>query len=641
MNRSECLGAPPSRAAMSWPQAVVLPARPRTALVLRTMLFWVSWFAFARLAFYAYAGLSMPLPPFLLILESCWRGLRMDVSAAAYLTAVPWLLTTLLAFAPTKWLARALVPWTLFATIFSALVTVTDLQIFTAWRTRVDVGLLPYLASPREALASSESIPYMWLLPLLALVGIGTWRLARRVMIDPVASLPAGKWHTPLGLLVLAPIVVFGIRGGWQDTPLNESSVYFSANDLANQGTLTAGWNFVHSIYDFQKGPQTSPYRMMSPTEARALRDSLLPGPTSGGTALLRVAHPNVLVIVWESLTSKVVARLDGPPGVTPEFDRLTHEGVFFDSLYASGERSAMGLVALLSSFPAVPHQWIMSYRRKAESLPNLSRDLRDAGYHTSYYYGGELAFANMKAYVLAGGFERVIGEEEFPLAERTSKWGAHDHVVLSRVLGDLGRESRPFFSTVFTLSSHEPFDVPGPRAIPGDGVDALFMNAHHYADGAIGNFIAEAKQQPWWDSTLVVIVADHGTVLPAAGDGANEPVPLRYHIPMLWLGGALRVRDTVVHRFGSQVDVAPTLLAQLKRPAAAYRWGKNLLDPAAPNFTYFAHHDGFAFGDADGWLVFDERAQRALEQTGRASEAHRRRGAALLQVSFDEYLAR
>ncbi|HYW51460.1 MAG TPA: hypothetical protein VE861_12690, partial [Gemmatimonadaceae bacterium] len=128
---------------------------------------------------------------------------------------------------------------------------------------------------------------------------------------------------------------------------------------------------------------------------------------------------------------------------------------------------------------------------------------------------------------------------------------------------------------------------------------------------------------------------------LPNPPAGTAESILSRHHIPMLWVGGALRVRDTVVHDIGASVDLAPTLLAQLQLPRSNFRWGRDLLAAGSGGFAYFASNDGFAYIDRTGWLVFDERAHRTLERSAAAGATHVRSGGALLQATFDDYLAR
>ena len=619
--------------------------RARVGILLRSLLFWTLWSALARALFYMWHWNVVPVADRIEVLRSFVFGIRMDLSAAAYLTALQWLILVVSVGIPAPTARRVLGGSAALAITFMSLVTLTDIGTFGPWRRRLDAGIWSYLATPREAYASAESIALGPLLGVLVVVLAASWwaytRFVRRVeasLTQPrgLHALRAGAALAMSGVLLAIPI-----RGGVQWTPLNESTVAFSRSEIANLGAQNATWFLLYTTIADMEGPKSNPFVTMPAADARLVVDSLFRRSSDFSPILLTIAKPNVILIIWESLTAKVVTRLGGRRGVTPQFDRWVHQGIFFDSLFASGDRSAQGLVSILSGFPSIPREAIMTRPRKAATLPQLGASMRTAGYHTSYYYGGELAFANMKAYVLNGGFDRVTGVEAFRPEERNSKWGAHDHVVLGRALRELSIAERPFFSTVFTLSSHEPFEVPGAPVFAGRDESTLFLNAHHYTDASVGRFLDLASRQPWWDSTLVVIIADHGSPLPRPVDGTNESVPDRYHIPMLWLGGALRVRDTVVHRIAASVDLAPTLLRQLGVRPDGFRWGQNILQPGTGGFAYFAYHDGFAFIDGRGWMVYDERSRQRLEQSAGAGPEHQRSGSALLQASFADYLTR
>lgn len=304
------------------------------------------------------------------------------------------------------------------------------------------------------------------------------------------------------------------IRGGWQQIPVNQSDVYFSEKLFANHAAVNVPWNVIYSLSkaDFK---EQNPYQYLPKNEAQTLVDSLYikaPGETEN---ILNTARPNVLFIILESYTAKLVGSAGGQKGVTPEIDKIAAEGLAFTNFYANGDRSEKGLVALLSGYPVQPKTSIIKTPRKTEKLPHLNQSLEKAGYHTSYYYGGELAFANIKSYVLTAGYDRLIGKGDFPAQHYNSKWGVHDHILLERVHQDLKTEKQPFFSTVFTLSSHEPYTVPMETKFPGDDDSSRFKNSVYYTDQAVGAFIKEARKQAWWQNTLVVLVADHGHTLP------------------------------------------------------------------------------------------------------------------------------
>jgi phosphoglycerol transferase MdoB-like AlkP superfamily enzyme len=272
----------------------------------------------------------------------------------------------------------------------------------------------------------------------------------------------------------------------------------------------------------------------------------------------------------------------------------------------------------------------------KTAHLPYLSADFNKAGYQTAFYYGGELEFANIKSYLLKGGYQKLVGKEQFEPEDMNSKWGAHDHVVFNRLLNDLNANpaDKPFFYTMFTLSSHEPFEVPVETVIGGSDEQSKFLNAMHYADRSLGSFIEEAKKQSWWQNTLVVIVADHGHRLPLidTDDPSKE-----FHIPMLWLGGALAQKNIVVDKLSSQIDIAPTLLSQLNMPYTQYRWGKDIFNPASRQFAYFVFNDGFGLLQPDKQLIFDNVGQQMI--SGNTGEEDLALGKSYLQMAYQDYL--
>jgi phosphoglycerol transferase MdoB-like AlkP superfamily enzyme len=608
----------------------------------RYIAFWFLFFALLRIAFLAYHRAETASLDAATIAGVLVRGARMDVSAASYLALVPVILLAFAPLIPARALALVLRAYSYLAIFIASLLAAVDLELFAKWGSRVDSTLLPYLRTPREAAASAESSPVALLaLLMIAFIALGVWGY-RRMVERHVAEATGGRLlRTALPLLLTGVLLLVPIRGGLQWTPLNPSSTYFSHSDFANQAGLNVAWNFLHSL-TLRDYRTTNPYASAIPQpEARLLVDSLLH--TTDGTTrpLLRMPRPNIILIIWESATAKVVKRLGGLPGVTTHFDSLSHTGVLFDAIYASGNRSAKGLAAILSGWPAQSNAPILSSPARAARLPGLAADMTRAGYHTSFYYGGELEFADFKSYLVAHGFDRIIGEQDFDRKDWSSKWGAHDHVVLARMLSDTRTAARPFFTALFTLSSHEPYDVPMAPVIGGTSEEAHFLNAHVYADRSIGTFIANASREPWWDSTLVVIIADHGHPLPKLPAPAGELASQLYHIPMLWLGGALAVRDTVITVVGSQVDVAPTLLAQMGLSHASYKWGKNLLAADVQPFAFFSYLDGFGWVDARGRLVYSYNTHQIMQRTPGADERAVRAGEAYQRLTYQDFLGR
>lgn len=618
---------------------------PRLKLLLYYLLYWLAFFAAVRLVFLAFFFRETRALPAATVAGTFLHGLRLDLASAAYLSFLPFLLIALTAFRRLTGVARWLIlGWTLLATTVLALLAAADLGIFREWGRRIDAAVLQYLTHPRESWAAAGGGPRWLMLGLFVLTTACFGALAWRTVGSRLRRLPAVHPAAALPLLFLALLLVIPARGGIQQIPVNQSSVYFSPLPFANLAALNVAWNFFDS---WHRGlnRRDNPYVSMPMDSALAL--CCRPEPRSAdaaqpGTRVIHGDRPSVLLIVWESFTARAIERLGGVPGATPVFDSLARDGLLFRRMYAAGDRTEKGLAAILAGSPTIPNGSILTVPSKSRSLPMLSRDLDSAGYATAFYYGGELGFANIRSFVLEGRFDRVVGKEDFPRSTWVSKWGAHDEVVAERLLTDLGPLSHPFFYVWLTQSSHEPFDVPGPVRVPGSDGESRFLNSLAYTDHVLGEFLRRASRAPWWAGTLVVIVADHSKKLEKSDAGAPyKSARTWYHIPMLWTGGALAAGG-IMDQIASQTDIAPTILGQLGIPGGnRYRFGRNLFAGPPRAWTYYGFDDGFGLVTGDGSLVWEHIPDRITSRTGPVGSAELRIGRAMLQVTYQDYLDR
>jgi phosphoglycerol transferase MdoB-like AlkP superfamily enzyme len=343
-------------------------------------------------------------------------------------------------------------------------------------------------------------------------------------------------------------------------------------------------------------------YIYYSPEEMKRLVNPLLA--KEGKTIhLLNTDRPNIIVIIVESLTAKAVGVTGGRIGITPCLDSLSHEGILFDHVLASADRTDKGLAAVIAGYYSLPGSSPLKFQKNTEKLAFLPASLNKAGYHSSFFYGGTLEFANYRSFLVQAGYKKFISDIDFSPDELVSKWGAWDHVVLNRFIKETPSMENRFFSTILTLTSHEPFVIPIPALLPGKDVDSKFLNAIHYTDQSIGNFIRQAKKRDWWKNTLVVIIADHGSKLP--GNSGFEDYD-RQHIPRLWIGGAIATKDTVIHSVCSQVDLASTLLNQLSIDDSKFLFSKNILSTHPQNFAFFTFNEGFGFRSEKDNLIYN-----------------------------------
>jgi phosphoglycerol transferase MdoB-like AlkP superfamily enzyme len=210
---------------------------------------------------------------------------------------------------------------------------------------------------------------------------------------------------------------------------------------------------------------------------------------------------------------------------------------------------------------------------------------------------------------------------------------------VLNKVFEEAQQCQEPFFKVVMTQSSHEPFDVPMETVIEGDDDISKFLNSAYYTDKSLGDFIDKAKKTDWWANTLVVITADHGHPKP---DNEGLQNPRRFKIPMIWLGGALSVKDTVVHTLGCHADIANTLLGQLDIRDRSFSFSHDLFDKSYQNpFAVFVYNNGYGFKTDSTLYVFDTVGETYISEEGNPSQFEKNLGKAYIQKLYWDFNSR
>ena len=549
-----------------------------------------------------------------------WNGLKLDQTVAGYITALPLLVVLAALWIPGRWSRSVLKGYLLVIAAVAATAFAANLALYEYWAFPLDSSVLQYLASPKEALASvTAGQLLLQLLVAAAVFGGMAWCYLRVLRLYDPARRSTHRAGSTLVLLLAAGVLFLPIRGGVSVATANVSKVYFSGRMFLNHAAVNPLFSFLSTLsdgddalYEYEFFPEPERAAIFEP-----LRGDLPAG--IGTDTLLRTRRPNVVLFLVESFgRSTVDERVGGEP-VAPEFQRLKGEGVYFDNLFANSFRTDRGTVAVLSGFPAQTKMSVMKLPVKSQRLPSIARSLRREGYATSFYYGGDLNFTNTASYLYGTGFDRLTWQKDLHFDAPTSKWGYADDVVIDAFTDPVLAEAasqRPFFAAMLTLSSHEPFDDP-------------MLNAMAFTDACLGRFVERVRQTPVWDDLLVILIADHAYPYPY---GIANSDALRHRIPMLWLGGAVR-RPAVVETYGSQSDLAATLLAQLGIAHGDFLFSRDLFDPARPKFGYWCFNNGFGVADAGGTTIFDCTSARVISPDSTAAQL--RDGKAMLQTTY------
>ncbi len=563
---------------------------------------------------------------------------------SCYLSVFPVLLWFISHYTSKKiFLNRLLKTYNVLLLSIVIFLTLADGELYQHWGQKLNGYASSFAKFPKEMLvfASGGSL-VKFILIILGFSGLSFFIYSKGMKgLDEING-KVKKWEPPVYWLLLMSLLFLGIRGGVGKAAINQSSAFYSSNIFLNHAAINTTWNLLASFVESSENTKHNPYVFLDEQEAKAIVDSLFTEPTVSKKLSIQ-STPNIVLVVLEGWTADVIAPLGGEPNVTPNLNALCREGLLFDHFYANGNRTDKGLAAIISSQPSLARSSIINNIQKFTSLPSIPSSLKQLQYHSSFFYGGASEFANMKGYWLNAGYDDIIDLNNFPLDKQNAEWGVHDDVLWEKVLDGLGKTKAPFFATVLTLSSHEPFKVPHHNpAFAGDDDPNLYRNSVNFADKALGEFFAKAKQQTWYENTLFIILSDHGHQWPK-GRVAYDPE--RFRIPFLITGGALYAgyKGQVNHTLTNQVDIAATLLHQLNIPAKGFNWSRNFLDSAYKPFATFVYNDGIGMVKAQGSIVFDQESKQRIFSSGdsTAFKQMEKQARAYEQLYYEEYLKR
>lgn len=583
-----------------------------------------------------------------------WHGLPLDLSMAGYLSVIPGLLSIAVV-----WLKRDLVKpimniYFIIASLFITCSFLLNTSLYPYWKYPLDsTPLFYFFTSPADAIASVSIWQVILSIVILIVLTIGVWftllmRGEKRQQYSRYGygygRLGSGKRNrfddfdrhrgrTSIILLLLTGLLFLPIRGGITVSTMNTGQAYYSQNAFLNHSAVNPLFSLMESIThqeDF-----ASQYRFMKDKEADKIFATMTSTSDENTYPLLNEATfkkgtPDILIVIMESFASDIMPSMGSYKDVAVCLDSIAQQSILFTRFYANSFRTDRGLVSILSGYPAQPTTSIMRYPRKTSQLPSIARNLaKYKNYKTTYYYGGDADFCNMRSYLVSQGYQHIISDANFPIEDKLSKWGVPDHILAAKMIEDIKaqqNEKHPMLRILQTSSSHEPFEVPYHR------LKDKRLNAFAYTDSVMGAIVREYRKLPKWKNTLIVFVPDH---VGGYKENLNDHDRSRYQIPLILAGGAIS-RPMKVGIIGSQHDIAATLLGQLGVEHREFTFSKNMMSDATPKFAFFAVNDAFGIVSEENSLIYDNRAKRIVYDKGEKG-FNLKRGQAYLQKLYDD----
>lgn len=499
------------------------------------------------------------------------QGFRFDMVLVGMILIPPLLLAPLLAS------SSALLPvWKITIPVYvtAVIMVVLLMELSTPsfaeqFDARPNILFFEYFEHPKEILATlwgAYRVQVLLVVPLVLVAGSATWRYTRHYLSIATPVSPLVLVPLSLVLLLLSGLCA---RSALDHRPVNPSTVARTTDALVNELALNSTYTVTYAAYEMRhEDSGGSRYAEMDPERALEIvrREMYVSAgdfsPELGGTwhtftATHAMDRPkNLVILLQESMGAEFVGSLGGLD-LTPNVDALREQGLAFDRLYATGTRSVRGIEAVVTGFLPTPSRSVVKLTKSQRDFFTLGRFLKEAGYDTSFIYGGEAHFDNMRRFFMNNGFDSVIDQKDYPDPVFTGSWGVSDEDLMNRAHEQFSKpRNKPFFSLVFSSSNHTPFEFPDGRIELHDTQKQTANNAVKYADYAIGEFFARARKSDYWNDTVFLVVADHNSRV-----YGSDLVPVnRFHIPAVIVGGGIEPYHET--RIASQVDLPPTLLS-------------------------------------------------------------------------------
>ena len=582
---------------------------------IKLFIFWLFYFFINRLFFIANYFDEFSQIPTDDLLQIVPKSIGLDISFVAYLSAVMTLFlffnTHIVSTKFNSFISKLIYWINACFIVVSALIIGGEISLYEEWRTKLNFSALSHFANPSEVFSTATYVNYftMVLAILISVVFVKIYEVFVHQTFVSVKYSIKQFFINIIKLPLVLGVLLLILRGGWQEIPINLSDAYFSKNIIVNDVAVNPNWNLIQNLLKNKSNFKGNPYEKHSEEEVEKYLMELQQINDST-TYVLNTKTPNIIFILLESWSADNVESLGGLKGITPNFKKLEKEGFLFTEFYSNGWTSDQGMSSIFSSFPVFPYVSIINQTDKARKLPSLNKSLKD--YHSSYFFGGQLTYGNIKGYLLSQGFDVVKDENDYQHLP-SGALGVHDEFMFTQFKEELKQLPQPFMSTLFTISSHSPFDFPAEHKLSFNHKDDKYVNSVAYTDKCLGDFMESVKQEDWYANTLFVIVADHSHSSPIKRRVAQKE---RYKIPMLWMGEVLNeeCKGKQHKKMGSHLDITTSVLAQLNINNKVYNFGNDLFNTTAKSVVPYAFHKGYGLIRPEANYAFSESYNKVFE---------------------------
>ena len=489
------------------------------------------------------------------------------------------------------------------------LLNMIDVIYFRYIGKRMTSELFQFFGNPDEnagAILGQVVVDFWYMIVLMVLFIMVLVVVGKRTLLHADKAVPGKRWYfvQTLSLLVFGALTVLAARGGIQNKPVNMTTALRYTDSQNVPIVLNTPFTIVKSStshglverHDFTPEEMDySPIHLGTPAQ-RFLTDTL-------------AYQPNLVFIILESFGQEMIGYYNQQPqaSLTPFMDSLLERSLTFNGR-ANGRRSIESLPSLFSGLPSLMDVDFTSSPYFSNKIDGLGHSLKAKGYGTSMFHGGNNGTMNFDAFAANAGFDRYYGRTEYANDDDfDGRWGIFDGPYLQYFLRALNDETQPFAAVVYTLSSHHPYTLPKGFELPEESyLWSGFEKTVYYTDCALRDFFDQAAYQPWFDSTLFVITADHANTEHYLPEFSNiwgmYSIPIAFYMPS-------RIEPYRCEEVAQQIDLNLSILAALGINDTVFSYGRNVFDTLSEPFSIAYINQTYQYSDGQ-YLVQSDGEQ-------------------------------
>ena len=426
---------------------------------LKHYLVFLSITAFFRILFFLFYFDKSAVAGIGEIINSFIYAFWLDNATVNYLMIIPFFLYLFYSLFPSKIFITINKVYTYFSISLLTIIEISNISIYNEWGIKLNYKAVSYLNELTEAFHTAQkSVLFIGFISIIVLA-FGLSYLSKKILWKQTEQYKRSFLFSGLWFLI-APIIIFGsMRGSLGQIPISQSQSYHSKINFINQASVNTSWNLLFSILSNKDFMDKNPFLYYPIEEAKENIDKLYDFPKNERPSLFKIENPNIVFVFLESWSGDFIDELGGNLHITPGFSKMIDEGILFTEHYASGMLSHQGISAVFSAIPATPITYIIELPSKYKNLSCFPKDLQKNGYHTSFLFGGQLNYGNIKAYIYFNEFDNITEGKDFDRSVPSGSLGHHDQYMFDKLLTDIDDYPQPFFAGAFTLSTHSPYD--------------------------------------------------------------------------------------------------------------------------------------------------------------------------------------